>query len=546
MVPPACEVAGIPCDKGSTGFGSLLDVPAVIVNAITAFLGTLVDQIMKPLRELLGATLLSTPDVTEQADIKRLWTGSLGLAGGIYVLFVTAGGLTVMAHETLQSRYALKQIAPRLLIGIIAAAISLTATGKAISLANALSYALMGADASDAGKGLIERVIPFALFGGQGLALYVLLIAILTILLILAVLVGYIVRVAVIAVIAVSGPLALSCYAHPVTDQVARMWWRALAGCLTIQVAQSVTLIVALKVFFAPGATLLGFPKPNQLGTLLAGLALFWILFKIPGWCARVVFRSTPLHPQLPAPLRMLQSVALWRLINRYVPGAAVLRRRAGGGGGGGRPGGPGGRGRPSGGPRGGGSRPGRAPGGGGAGRLPVPGGLAGLALRRGRALVARARSRASSRAPAARAATGGQVATPAGLRTARRGGAPTGPARGSAGPRSVIHPSQARRTRQLTLPIPAKRVPARPGRPIQLSLPVTAQRVPRTARAASNPLAGAPPAAPRPVAVPAPVRRVRQMALPVPAARVRTRPVRPVQLRLPLEPPAPPSPSRR
>uniref|UniRef100_A0AAU2UYU0 Uncharacterized protein n=1 Tax=Streptomyces sp. NBC_00003 TaxID=2903608 RepID=A0AAU2UYU0_9ACTN len=43
------------------------------------------------------------------------------------MLFVTAGGITVMAHETLQSRYALKQIAPRLLISIIAAATSLTA-----------------------------------------------------------------------------------------------------------------------------------------------------------------------------------------------------------------------------------------------------------------------------------------------------------------------------------------------------------------------------------------------------------------------------------
>ncbi|MFD7013512.1 hypothetical protein [Streptomyces sp. NPDC059928] len=542
MVPPACEVAGIPCGKGSTGFGSLLDVPAVIVNAITAFLGTLVDQIMKPLRELLGATLLSTPDVTEQADIKRLWTGSLGLAGGIYVLFVTAGGLTVMAHETLQSRYALKQIAPRLLIGIIAAAISLTATGKALSLANALSYALMGADASDAGKGLIERVIPFALFGGQGLALYVLLIAILTILLILAVLVGYIVRVAVIAVIAVSGPLALSCYAHPVTDPVARMWWRALAGCLTIQVAQSVTLIVALKLFFAPGATLLGFPMPNQLGTLLAGLALFWILFKIPGWCARVVFRSTPLHPQLPAPLRMLQSVALWRLINRYVPGAAVLRRRAGGGGGGGRPGGPGGRGRPAGGPRGGGSRPGRPPGGGGGGRLPVPGGLAGLALRRGRALVARARSRTGSLAPVARATTGSRVPASAGQRAARRGNAPAGPARTAGVPRSVIHPSQARRTRQLPLPIPAKRVPARPGRTTQLHLPITAQRVPRTARTVPGALPRLATAAPGTPAGAGPTRRSRQLALPVPAARVRRRPARPVQLRLPLEPPAAPS----
>ncbi|MGO4417746.1 hypothetical protein AB4Z54_02950, partial [Streptomyces sp. MCAF7] len=83
----------------------------MIVNAITSFLGLIVEQIMKPLRELLADTLLATPDVTKHADLKRLWTGAMGITAGIYVLFVTAGGVTVMGYETVQTRYALKQIA---------------------------------------------------------------------------------------------------------------------------------------------------------------------------------------------------------------------------------------------------------------------------------------------------------------------------------------------------------------------------------------------------------------------------------------------------
>ncbi|MBD0741679.1 hypothetical protein BG418_09295 [Streptomyces sp. CBMA152] len=517
----------------------------MIVSAVTSFLGMLVDQIMKPLRELLADTLLSTPDITEQADIKRLWTGSLSIAVGIYVLFITAGGVTVMGHETVQSRYALKQIAPRLLIGVTAAATSLTVMGKAISLANALSYALMGTDASDAGKGMVERVIPFALFGGPGTALYALLIAVLTIVLILAVLVGYIVRIAVIAVIAVAAPLALSCHAHPVTDRVARLWWRALAGCLTIQVAQSATFIVALKLFFAPGATLLGFPKPSRLGTMLAGLALYWILFKIPGWCMRVVFRATPVHPQLPASLRMLQSVALWRLINRYVPGASTLRRRPGGGGGGRPGGGPGRGGRP-----GGGGRPGV--GGGGRVPRPMPGGLAGYALRRGRGLFARGRA-AISRPGGAPPATSTAVSSPASRATAasapartRRTSPPATRARTAAAPRAggnpraAMHPTQARRVQQLKLPIPAKRAAGRTARPVQTWLPINAPRV-RPPRPTSTP-----PAPSAAAALPAPAQRPRQLALPIPAPRVRTRPPRPVQLRLPLEPPRPPRTPRR
>lgn len=560
LIPPACEVEGTDCTPGE-GFGALLDVPGMIVNAVTSFLGKLVEQVMKPVRELLAVTLLATPDVTRQADIKRLWTGSLGIASGIYVLFVTAGGITVMGYETVQTRYALKQIVPRLLIGMIAAAMSLTVMGKAISLANALSYVVMGTDLSDAGQGLVERVIPFALFGVAGLQLYLLMLIVIMVVLIVAVLIGYIVRVAVIALLAVSAPLALCCHAHPVTDPLARMWWRGLAGCLAIQVAQSMTFIVALKLFFAPGSSLLGFPKPSQLGSTLAGLALFWILFKIPGWCLRSVLRSTPVNLNAPAPLRMLQSVAMWRLLNRAVPGLGALRPagagRGGGwgGGGGGRPrgGGP-----PPRGPRGGGGggRPGRGP---AAGGPPRPGGVAGFAVRRGRALLTGLRARATHVASGSGAAAGGQTNTQ--TAAARRGGASSGPSRRAGGPRSVIHPAQARHQRQLTLPIPAKRVPTRPGRPTQMRLPIAAQRVPRTARALPSGVprtgssgpgvqpivrpGGQPSVSAAPAATASPRRRPQQLVLPVPAARVRKRLARPVQLRLPLEPPAPPA-SRR
>ncbi|GGR67442.1 hypothetical protein GCM10010252_01480 [Streptomyces aureoverticillatus] len=193
--PAACEADGDPsdCDKGSSGFGfgGLFDIPGLIVNAITSFLGMLIEQIMKPVREFLADTLLATPDVTQHADIKKLWTSMLGTTAGIYVLFVTAGGITVMGYETVQTRYALQQIAPRLLLGMVAAATSLTVMGKAISLSNALAHAIMATDMSDAGQGMVERVLPFALFGAPGLKLYLLILAIVMIALVLAVATGH-------------------------------------------------------------------------------------------------------------------------------------------------------------------------------------------------------------------------------------------------------------------------------------------------------------------------------------------------------------------
>ncbi len=213
---------------GGFGFGDLFDIPGMIVNAITSFLGMLIEQIMKPVREFLADTLLATPDVTQHADVRRLWTAMLGITAGIYVVFVTAGGITVMGYETFQTRYTLQQVAPRLLLGMIASATSLTVMGKAISLANALTHAIMATDTTAAGKGMVERVLPFALFGTAGLKIYLLILAILMIALVLAVLVGFLVRVAVMALLAAGAPLMLACHAHPLTDPVARLWWRAL------------------------------------------------------------------------------------------------------------------------------------------------------------------------------------------------------------------------------------------------------------------------------------------------------------------------------
>ncbi|MFF4602803.1 hypothetical protein ACFY12_08635 [Streptomyces sp. NPDC001339] len=538
----------------SSGWDVLTDTPGMITGAITSFLGTLIEQIMKPLREFLADTLLATPDVTQHADIKRLWKAMLGITAGIYVLFVTAGGITVMGYETIQSRYALKQIFPRLLVGMVAAATSLTVMGKAIGLANALAHAIMATDLAEAGQGMVERVLPFAIFGAAGLKLYLVILAIAVIALVLAVLIGFMVRVAVMALLAVCAPLALACHAHPATDPVARLWWRALAGCLIIQIAQSVTFILALKLFFAPGASTLGIPKSDQLGTLLAGLGLFWVLFKIPGWALQVVLRGTPAHqPHAPAAVRVLKHLALYRLMDHYLPATRMLRRRnggAGGGGGGGgfgRPGrgGPGGRrGGPGGGGRGG-SRP-PAPG-------PGPGGGARSRAGRPTAPPGPADSRSATGAPAAggahRPEPSGTRNTPPAATTApgpaprrasvsqarRRPGPRAAPlARSSNGPRTVLQPGQAHRRQQVTSSVPAERTPARPPQPTQALPPTRSEHTPTSPQPrltwTSLPSRFGATVMPPPL--------VRPPVLPSPTEQLHLRPLRRVQLRLPLEPP--------
>jgi hypothetical protein len=96
------------------------------------------------------------------------------------------------------------------------------------------------------------------------------ILALIVLALAFGVLIGFTVRIALIAILAACAPLALSCHALPVTEGVARLWWRAVAGCLVIQLVQSTVFVVGLKLYFAPGNTILGVPNPNQLSSMWA------------------------------------------------------------------------------------------------------------------------------------------------------------------------------------------------------------------------------------------------------------------------------------
>ncbi|MGP4115028.1 hypothetical protein ACTWP5_29515 [Streptomyces sp. 4N509B] len=346
--PPAHEVEEwIETEPGGGGlfgfFGGLFDIPGAIadalVEAVTGFLGSLIQAAMEPFLELLGQTLLATPQVTDNQTLVEMWRASLGLTMAAYVLLVMAGGLTLMGYETVQTRYALKQIAPRLVVGVVAAALSLPLMERAIDMANALSAAIMDQKLDDTGRGIAEMLLGGALsdlllsaapLGGM---LHLAILTLVLLVLVAGVLVGYLARAAMVALLAVSAPLALACHGLPQTEGVAKLWWRALGGCLAIQLAQAVTLAVAVRLYFAPGNTILGHPHPGQLETLLSGLCLFWVLWKIPGWTVQVILRGTPATPpHAPAPLRILRSAAIAMLIHRYLPpgrGAAAGRRGA-------------------------------------------------------------------------------------------------------------------------------------------------------------------------------------------------------------------------
>ena len=115
-----------------------LDIPGQVEKAIDEWFGKLVKLALDPVLHLLGVTLLSSPDLTD-GRIAQIWDGVLITANTIYVLFVLTAGVMVMGYETVQTRHGLKEIAPRLVLGVITSNASLWAINQIVAVGNALS-----------------------------------------------------------------------------------------------------------------------------------------------------------------------------------------------------------------------------------------------------------------------------------------------------------------------------------------------------------------------------------------------------------------------
>ena len=136
------------------------DVPGQIEKAIDTWFGNLVKSAPQPVPHLIASALLSSPDMSS-SRIAKIWTGVVITANSIYVLFVLAGGVIVMGHETVSTRGSLKEIAPQLVTGIIPSNASLWLICQSASRGNALSAAHVNGDVSaeEIGSRLTSTVV---------------------------------------------------------------------------------------------------------------------------------------------------------------------------------------------------------------------------------------------------------------------------------------------------------------------------------------------------------------------------------------------------
>lgn len=299
------SVVDAPEKEGGPGF---FDVAGRIKKAINDWFRDLVTSALDPILDLLGKTVLATPLVTGMGRVRDLWGTSAVIANTAMGLLALVGAAVAMSHETIQTRYTIKDVAPRLVVAVIAANASLGLAGQAVVLANALSRAFLGSEIEAQEASLGMKALVLGPVGGGGI--FIVLIGGVAAALALVLLVVYVVRVALTILLVAAGPLALATHALPQTDGIARLWWRALAGVLAIQVGQALVFVAALRVFFAAdGRSTLGLSAGGTLVDLLIVLTLLWVLLRIPTWVGRAVFSSGRVN----ATLRAVQNIVVYR-----------------------------------------------------------------------------------------------------------------------------------------------------------------------------------------------------------------------------------------
>ncbi len=259
------------------------DPVACVTEAIDTFFRGLVIGALNPLLDLLGKTVLSTPHPDLLPGIGQTWTDSWHLMLAFYGSIVMIAGLLLMGYETLQTRYTIKEIAPRIAGGFLAGTLSLFLATQGIEISNAVSAALMtGALNPDTAAKAMTDMILGSLNGGQGWLLFIgLALAVMLVVLLLT----FIVRVLATMLLIAAAPFALMWHALPHTEGVAVFWWKAYGLLLIIPVGQAGALSASLRVFFTPGGFTVFGPTLNGVTNLLFCVALMWVLVKIPFWC---------------------------------------------------------------------------------------------------------------------------------------------------------------------------------------------------------------------------------------------------------------------
>jgi len=270
-----------------------MDLTAQIIEAITAWLGTLAAQLLGPALESAGQLLFATPALDAVPEVVQTWSIVRTVTDGLFLILITIAGILVMSSGAGDARYTAKVLVPRLLFAAIAANASLAICGALIRLNNGLVTSFVGSEPGSVVMGQLASMVA----GGSAVNQLVgILVGLATAILAILLVVLYVARDLVLLLAAVLGPLALATYALPQTDEIARTWGRVFCALLFVQVVQAVLIAVAIQLLRR--TDWLGGPV-SELTSGLVLLTLLYLLFKLPFAAYHWSFRQ-PLSQRTP------------------------------------------------------------------------------------------------------------------------------------------------------------------------------------------------------------------------------------------------------
>jgi hypothetical protein len=299
--------------------------PTGWLDGILAWFAELLLDSLNTMIAVITDVLLITPAVTGLPQVQALTGRAVLIVDTVFVLvFLAAGVLTMTNQGDERSRYTIKDLIPRCVIGFITAHFSQLIAGRMIDLANALTSALTEQNLNS--DGAFQAMRTHITTAGQTGGIVFLVCVSIILFLLAATACSAIVRFALALVLTAGAPLALACHALPQTDPVARLWWRSFTGVLAVPILQGFILFAAQWMLLDPQAMLplLGLPfEPGSVFNLFVVMVLLWICVKVPGLVSRYATDGGRSNNVLGAVVR----VVIVQQISRALPGIGRVLR---------------------------------------------------------------------------------------------------------------------------------------------------------------------------------------------------------------------------
>lgn len=216
-----------------------------------------------------------------------------------YALMIVVGGFIIMSQEALQTRYSIREIAPRLIVGFVLSGLAVTICYEAFRINWSIVGAFLDTPAGsipEAGAETEEFEEEFSQLGWseEMTAADFLLATVYKLVCIVAVailLVTTILRnIAWFFVVALS-PAALACHGLPVTERFAVYWWRMLGACLASSIGQAILIWIYLEM---TGSLYFGMINDIVPMDGVYAVVLVWMMWRLHIECFKIA-RGRPI-----------------------------------------------------------------------------------------------------------------------------------------------------------------------------------------------------------------------------------------------------------